>query len=325
MRFLIIRLSSLGDIILTEPVTALIKQQYPDAVIDYITKPLYQDIVKLFPYVSNVYTDYENSKFLTSISKVPYDYAIDLHNKLNSRLILNKINAKDKRVYKKQRLLRSKIVKKQTDESIDSTLSLYLSALTGIIKSPTPLAPWLSTPKATIPFEIKEDKLKIGIFPGASYETKRWPSEHFKKAIELLDSNFDTDFYIMGSESESGLTSKITRYFGENCIDLGGKLNFSELAKAISSMDLLITNDSGPMHLASAYNKPLVAIFGATHPRLGFKPMNNKAVVLAKDYPCQPCSLHGGNKCPLKHYKCMQDITPQEVFELCKEMITRSL
>jgi lipopolysaccharide heptosyltransferase II len=314
-------LSSLGDIILTEPVSALIRRHFPDAVIDYITKPSFKDIVELFPEIDNVYTDYQNRSFLKEISAEPYDYAIDLHNKLNSRFILHSLKSKRKLIYRKDRHLRSLIVQKRTAKTIDSTLSLYLSAVEGVVDISSPPDPRMQIPEISLPIRIKKYPLKIGVFPGASYETKRWPGEYFKTLCDRLIREKDAEVFIMGSKSEQKLTSSIARICGDRCHDLGGALSLNQLAVAVSQMDLLITNDSGPMHLASAYKKPLIALFGATHPKLGFAPMNPGAVIIQKEYPCRPCSLHGGAKCPLKHFRCMQDITPADVFNTCMTIL----
>ncbi len=311
-------MSSLGDIILTEPITALLKKEFPDADIDYLTKPVFKELVSLFPHVDNIHTDYKNRGFLKSLGQ--YDYAFDLHGKLSSAIALHAIRATKKFTYKKQRLLRQKIVAGRTDASISSTSSLYFSAIEPVIGKQD-----IPNPSITIPHieDIlnKTDRLQVGIFPGASYNSKRWPSEYFKLLIEDLISKSKAEVTLLGSKSEYELCESIASIHPTYCTNRAGEFDLVRLAKFVSEFDLLITNDSGPMHLASAYAKPLVAIFGATHPRLGFAPMNDNAVVLTMDYPCQPCSLHGGDVCPLKHFRCMQDILPDEVYNACLKVL----
>src|SRR3989304_6567858 len=98
-------------------------------------------------------------------------------------------------------------------------------------------------------------------------------------------------------------------------INLAGKTTLRELASLMERCDLVVTNDSGPLHMAGALGKPVVALFGPTVEEFGFTPLNNQSLVLSKDLPCRPCSLHGSNRCPLGHHHCMNTIQPDEVFE----------
>lgn len=101
----------------------------------------------------------------------------------------------------------------------------------------------------------------------------------------------------------------------------GCHLGLAELIRVIGACDLVLSNDSGPMHLAAALGKKQVALFGATHPRLGFSPMNDNAVVLCRDLDCQPCSLHGGHACPKGHFGCMTGIPAEKILGLIDQML----
>ena len=100
-----------------------------------------------------------------------------------------------------------------------------------------------------------------------------------------------------------------------------GELDLQQLVTAIDKMDVIISNDSGPMHIAAALEKPQITIFGATHPKLGFAPLNKNAVILSTDLECQPCSLHGSKACPLDHFNCMKQISVVDISKILKNML----
>ncbi len=311
-------MSSLGDIILTEPITALVKSQYPDSVIEYLTKPTFKELVEMFPHVDKVHTEYKDIAYLKKLGH--FDYAIDLHGKLSSYIAIKAVRAKQKYTYKKQHFLRQAIVAKRTDRTIGSTIDLYATAVSSFVNTKE-----MPFPKLIVPARKRNNErdvnLRVGVFPGASFNTKRWLTEYFKTTIDKLISEDGVEITLLGSKDEYDLCSSIAKMNPSRCENKAGEFSFRQLAEEVDKFDLLITNDSGPMHLASALSKPLIAIFGATHPKLGFAPLNDKAIVLTKDYPCQPCSLHGGDRCPLKHFRCMQDIKPNEVLKAVRKLI----
>ncbi len=101
----------------------------------------------------------------------------------------------------------------------------------------------------------------------------------------------------------------------EEPVILAGKTNILQSAAVISECKVILSNDSAPVHIASAMKKLVVAIFGSTVPEFGFGPYGKGHVIIGKKMECRPCGIHGKNKCPKKHFKCMTEITTQEVFE----------
>ena len=195
--------------------------------------------------------------------------------------------------------------------AISSTVDLYASALRYIQSNVTLSKPLLQIPLGyTLPL-VPENKKLVALFPGAAHFTKTYPLVSYKEI--LRDCHRDIVFWLLGSKAESDLCGKLHYASKENTIDLSGKLDMPALVSAIAKADLIISSDSGPMHIAAALNKQQIAIFGATHPRLGFAPLNDKAEILCAELDCQPCSLHGGMKCPLGHLNCMKAITAKQV------------
>ncbi len=157
----------------------------------------------------------------------------------------------------------------------------------------------------------KNGKQLIGIFPGALHKTKQYPIEQTADVINNLSDKFH--LILLGSTNELSLSEKLVSLSNKEVTNLCGKLTIFEMISAINDLDIIITNDSGPMHIAAALNKSQIAIFGATHPKLGFAPMNKNAIVLTADVDCQPCSLHGSTSCPLDHFNCMKSIMFTEI------------
>ena len=311
MKILIIRLSSLGDIVLTQPVVKILRQVYPNAKIDFLTKKQFVDLVQAFGDADNILV-WENEirrdfKNLLKLRK-NYDIVIDLHSKLNTFIIKKILQAPKTVTYQKKHLLRLAIIKKITKKKIDSTVELYFSALAKLGIKTELIFPELFV-REKYDFKLGNSK-KILIFPGALHRTKMYPPEQFSRFIDSVPAKWNCKFIVAGSENEKEICDKLVSLTKSEIINLCGKLSVSELLAVINSADVVISNDSGPMHIAAALKKPQIAIFGATHPALGFAPLNQKAVVLAANIPCQPCSLHGTEKCPKQHFKCMKMISP---------------
>ncbi len=151
----------------------------------------------------------------------------------------------------------------------------------------------------------------IGIAPQSNWQTKRWPAENFKKVAEEFSK--ENTVVILGSARE--------KWEGENIINLSGETPLKDLIAACSLLDLLVSNDCGVMHIASALGVKVVVIYGATVPGLGFTPWGVHRVVENNSLECRPCSLHGPRKCPKKHFKCMLDIKPEEVIEDARDIL----
>jgi heptosyltransferase-2 len=319
MKILIIRLSSLGDIILTQPILATLRQVYPNAEIDYITKPEYGELVKLFKEVNKMIEWKGVFKTKKELQAQKYDIVIDLHAK-GSTWNIKKMCRPDKTVtYNKKHLLRMAIVKKWTGKSIYSTLDLYHSALRKLGIKPLFDAPKLQI-NSTIDLTPGKE-LKIAVFPGATHPTKRLPLEKWIALCNNLQS-CNAEIFIHGSKAEKQICAELfTKISNPKKQNLCGTQSISELVHFVADMDVIISNDSGPMHIAAALEKPQVAFFGSTNTRLGFRPLNEKAIVFQTLLPCQPCSLHGKKKCPLGHFKCMKNIDIDVVLSEMEEFI----
>ncbi|MEA3506903.1 MAG: lipopolysaccharide heptosyltransferase II [Elusimicrobiota bacterium] len=150
----------------------------------------------------------------------------------------------------------------------------------------------------------RDDRKVVGIAPQSVWPTKRWPAQRYR---ELIDSIKDrAQIVIFGSQKEE---------WPQEAVNLTSRTSIKELIAAISQIDLLVSNDSGVMHIAAALGKTAVVIFGATVPELGFAPYGSQTTIIEKDLDCRPCGLHGPKRCPRGHFKCMKDIKVETVRE----------
>jgi len=329
MKILVLRLSSIGDIILTQPVPRALKKKFPDAQIDFLTKPSYRGIVEAFDCIDNIYEWEDKKTAIKIIRKNKYDLIIDLHSKLNTLIIKFLSGTKKLVTVNKRHWYRWALTKKLIKQPNQSMSSLFLKTLTKIGIESDDFVPALF-PKEVLKSVIYKlytdngidrNKKLVGIFPSALHYTKRYSTIELARFINLVPDKYKCQFLILGSKQDDQYADKIIERTGVRVHNLCGKVNIPELIALVDTLDFVISNDSGPMHIAAALKKPQIAIFGGTHPQLGFAPLNVNAAVLNTDLPCQPCSIYGLDKCPLGTMDCMKAITADHLLSAFEELI----
>lgn len=156
---------------------------------------------------------------------------------------------------------------------------------------------------------IATNQRLVGFHPGSIWPTKRWPEDRYAALIRQLSSQADIRPILIGGKNDIALAAKITREAQIPILDLTGKTSLSELIALMGRLSLFITNDSGPMHVATACGVPTLAFFGPTTKELGFFPYGPEHRVLEVDLACRPCGLHGAKVCPEGHFLCMRLIS----------------
>ena len=173
--------------------------------------------------------------------------------------------------------------------------------------------------------QLSPDKKWIAIAPGSVWATKRWPVERYASLATRILDHSDLGIVLLGSKDEA----RACEFIENACVrerpgsesrirNLAGKTTLRQLSAIFPRLSKLICNDSSPVHFASAFNIPTVAIFGATTAAMGFGPLADGSEVIEEDLPCRPCSDHGPSKCPLEHFRCMRQITVDRVFDALK-------
>lgn len=166
----------------------------------------------------------------------------------------------------------------------------------------------------------------IALAPGSVWATKRWPS-YDALAAELAQSAIGARLVVLGAAGDAPLAAAIAdavaRTGGPAVIDATGQLSLLGSAALLARCRLLVTNDSAPLHLASAMNTPTVAVFGPTVPALGFGPLADRRTVVERyTLGCRPCHAHGPQQCPLKHWRCMRDLTSDRIVKEIRATFT---
>jgi heptosyltransferase-2 len=165
-------------------------------------------------------------------------------------------------------------------------------------------------------FQLQTDKKILALCPGAEYgEAKRWPMSHYAEvAKQKLQAGWQV--WLFGSPKDAPVTSQINQLSGGDCIDLSGKTNLTEAVDLLSLVDVVISNDSGLMHVAAALDRNLIALYGSSDP-LFTPPLNPNAKIISLGLECSPCFKR---ECPLGHTRCLIEITPQQVISAMDEL-----
>ena len=329
MKILIIRFSSLGDIVLTTPVIAYLKNRNPKAIIHYVTKSTFKEILEENPYIDQLIELKDNSIFslarlMAKTDPAAYDIVFDLHNSLRSNLFTMLIKKRKIFRYKKPYLKRWFLVyfKKNLFKKIDEVPYLYIKEYKAdLIKLKSPVVVPVALEKKNLS-GWNDKKITLAIAPGARWFTKKWPVENFINVIHQYHSeNPKTQIVLLGGKDEKDTSRAILAKMKhkKNIYDFTGKLSIRESAFVLSKCKSLLTNDSGLMHVAAAFDTKIIALFLSTVPEFGFQPFTKNKFVLSEKISCKPCDHKGLPKCPKKHFKCALHIKPDDVLNVLKK------
>ncbi|MCP5063854.1 MAG: glycosyltransferase family 9 protein [Ignavibacteriae bacterium] len=312
---LIVRLSSLGDILLTTPLIRSLKNSNPNIKIDFVVRKEFKDTVLHNPHLNNIYQvtrDQNYSELRDQLSKTEYDVVIDLQNNLRSRSLTKKISKNIFR-FKKPNIDKFLLVnfKLNLFKKIISIPERYANSLPNFNLDEESLELFLPN---EIKSDIEQSTNIIGLCPGSVHKTKMWLEEYFVELGNLLVQN-NYKVFLFGGKSDREICKSISNQI-EQSIDLSNDNKLFELSANMRMCKTIVCNDSGLMHTAVANNVPVVAVFGSTVKEFGFTPYKNKSLVIEKnELTCRPCSHIGLGECPKKHFECMKKLTPQLVFE----------
>ncbi|MEJ5261192.1 MAG: glycosyltransferase family 9 protein [Ignavibacterium sp.] len=319
-KVLIIRLSSLGDILLTTPLIRALKKINPQLEIDFLLRQEYKDVLSLNPNLHELFfftrNDFENLKILNHLREKNYNLIIDLQNNLRSRGITSKLKGEkvrfDKKSFQKILLVKTKINLLRNEPPIPVR---YAKVIEGLTLDNFGLELFTDkTPSAV----IQNKNNLIGLCPGARHFTKRWPVEYYIQLGKyLIQNNFDV--VLFGGKIDSEICKKINQEIPE-VVNLQNDDDILQTAADMKLCKAIVCNDSGLMHTAAAVGVKVLTIFGSSIKEFGFAPYNAKSLLIENNsLSCRPCSHIGRENCPEKHFACMKEIKPEFVFnELIK-------
>lgn len=334
MRFLLIRLTALGDVVLAEPIIRALRRRYPEAAIDVVTEARYAPLVEqLFDVDRAIGWDRRGEdRGAAGLKKVrarlpvqEYSTVIDLQGKLRTRAFARLVPAERRFTLKKRSGVKSLLAILGHDPPIDDrhASEVYLSALGPLeLEEGFDPQPRLKRPAPLLARE-KTERL-VGLSPGATHATKRWPAERFAElADRLAAAEPTTRFVLIGGEGDRATLDTIRAATEAAIIDPFdvAALDVPALARALASLDLLISVDTGPAHLAAAFGVPVVAIFGPTS-TVRWGPRGSAHRIASLRLDCSPCSNMGGERCPRpdRAHACLHDLTVDQVLAAVKEL-----
>jgi ADP-heptose:LPS heptosyltransferase len=337
MKILIIRFSSIGDIVLTTPVIRGLKQQVPGSEIHFLTKSAYLQILSSNPYIDKIhYLEQSLQAVITELKRENFDFVIDLHHNIRSMKVKDALKVKS---YSFDKLN----VRKWIYTSFKWNLLPDLHIVDRYMETVATLG--VKNDGAGLDYFIaKEDFINesdlptshqagyVGIVIGAALNTKKYPFHHVKKLCELLDH----PIVLLGGLEDADEGDRIAASDKIKIYNACGKFGLNESADLVRRAKLIVTNDTGLMHIAAAYKRPVISLWGNTVPEFGMYPYYGKNylersagngkglpydILEIKKLRCRPCSKIGYDACPLGHFKCMEKINPQQVVELIRSRL----
>ncbi|RLB13872.1 MAG: lipopolysaccharide heptosyltransferase II [Deltaproteobacteria bacterium] len=335
---LVVRLSSLGDVLLTTPVLRALRQKWPGARISFLTKEEFAPLLHNNPHLDEVITTSGGGTFEQSrdlVRKLRYrkwDLLVDLHRSLRSFLFRRLVPAARTVVYSKYRLKRTLLIYTRLDlypASVPLVPERYVKPLEpfGVKLDEGPCELFLDE-------SDREPALKkisarwpsspplLAVAPGSAWPIKRWPVESFAESARELALRFGFKVILLGSKKDAEICARLAQILGQKlCLDLAGKLPIRGSAAAVAEARLLLTNDTGLMHIATAVGTPVVAVFGPTTRHFGYFPYRAESRVVETRLYCRPCTHNGRVRCPLGHFRCMKDIKAERVVEAAVELL----
>jgi heptosyltransferase-2 len=326
-RILIIRLGAIGDILLTTPVIRILKTRYPECRIDFLTKEAYIPLLKSHPGLNRVLAFQtggglrELLNVLRTVRRERYDAVADLQNNFRSRIMEVFSGAHQRSVFHPGRVKRFLLVhfRRNLYRTIQPVPLKYLRSVRALgIEDDGGGLDFFIKPAAreslngrigAMGLRIKEPILALA--PGAGRATKRWPADRFAGVgLHFLRKGYQ--IVVLGGQDDADSCKSVLDRMDGSAVSFCGTLMLSETAAFLERIALLVTNDTGVMHMASALKVKTVAIFGPTTRHFGFFPFRSSSTVVEANLGCRPCSYHGTERCPERHFKCMLDISSAE-------------
>ena len=328
MKVLVIQTAFIGDVILATAVAEELHLSVPDVQIDFLVRRGNEGLFNHHPFIGEVLLwDKQKNKLINLIKIIKkvrdkqYDYVINLHRFASSGFITLLSNARCTIGYNKNPL--SFFFNQKFPHQLGLKGGSYahevernhtlIQALTKVNASRPRLYPTAKDFQELMTYQAKP---YVCIAPSSVWFTKQWPKEKWVELIQLIPQEYN--IYLLGAPADKMLAEEIIQLSDrKNIYAFCGRLNFLQSAALMKKAVMNYVNDSAPMHLASAMNAPVTAIFCSTIKEFGFGPLSDHAYIFEEkqDLSCRPCGLHGYKACPKGHFQCAHLIDPKEIAE----------
>ena len=319
LRILCVRFSSIGDVLLTTPLVRALHRRHPEAELYFVTKQAMAPLVVENPHLTRVIELQPHERitdFARRLRALGPTHGLDLHGSLRSTalrwLVPSHWSGYSKRKFARTTLIATKInvYGKQVpvpERYFEAARALDVEADGGppeFFLAPAARAHimhWLAeVGLGQKPFAV--------VAPGAAHATKRWPIQHWQVLTERLQ-RLGFAIIAVGGPGDRELATAL----GSSVINVAGEFALQETGACLARAAVVVSGDTGVMHMATAVGTPVVALFGPTVEPFGFFPYTKRATILERDLNCRPCSAMGTERCPLGHHRCLADIVPDDV------------
>ncbi len=338
-KILVLRLSSLGDVILCSSFLKSLREHFPEAAVDFVVRSDLEPVAAMLPGVDRVLAIERDAgpwalwRTSGELARQGYAHVFDLHQSLRSRLLSSHLWSRRRPGFDKQSVPRWALVHLHRDwyRRFGNARSLRERTLEPLRR--LGFEPRLHPTELRIPQEARREAealLKgaapaarwIGVVPGARWPTKRWPG--FADLVRTLAAESDhLRFAIVGAREDAEVVARVGQACGERGVDLAGRLDLPRAAAVLERCELVITNDSGLLHMAEAVGRPVLAFFGSTSPSFGYAPYRPESRFLYHPPPCSPCSKNGSRPCHRPTHECMLGIKVEEAAAAAAERLAQ--
>ena len=323
---LAVRFSSIGDILLTTPLLRAIRHTHPRGRLTVLTKREYVPLLSHNPHVNLVLGLPPDGSILSLASELRgdrYTHLLDLHDNLRSRALRLLVPGRW-RTYPKHRLARAWLIRAKRNRYRDRrpVAERYFSAAHDLGVKPDGCPPdfFLGTEAGEQAFDwlrtvgLEDESNIVALAPGAAHATKRWPLEHWQ-ALVARNLESGAAVVIVGGPGDAALGASLAHDGRGRVANAAGVFGLQGTGALLQRTRVVVSGDTGVMHMATAVGTPVVSLFGPTVQAFGFFPYTRVASVVELPLPCRPCTAQGGSRCPLGHHRCMIEIQPGVVYD----------
>ncbi len=329
MKFLIIRLSSIGDIVLMTPAIRCLRKKYPESEIHFLTKKAFAAVTEANPYINKFhYFDDNFGELAKTLDAEGFDYVIDLHKNLRTYRLKQEVRSKwlsYKKLSVEKFLLTKLRINRMPGRHI-TLRSLDTLSVFGVEDDGLGLDYFIpehqGLPKAELPAPWNQDYIALVI--GASYYTKKLPVSQLTQLCDRLN----VPVVLVGGKDDAGEGSQIEAESSADIYNTCGKLSLHQSADLVRQAKVVISHDTGLQYIACAFGTPVLAIWGGTSPKLDVEPFYGSREQITSQLslppyqnfvvpglPCQPCSNYGTRSCPKGHFNCMKKQNVEAIAE----------
>jgi heptosyltransferase-2 len=304
---LVVRLSALGDVVLATAVIGALRAKWPSARLEFLAAAPFDGILAWVPGLDAAHA-WSGDGLPDGVRARAWDVVVDLSGTGRSRRLLRAVSASRRLCISKQTLRRFAFVWARPFGATSRGLVPVLDRMFATVE-PLGVAREGRRPRFAVPDPPPDGPVLLA--PGAGRDTKRWPAERFGEIAREVRA-LGRDVVIAGAESERGIVEQAAR---RTDAEIALVADPSRIPPLAARCPVAVTNDSGWLHAAEACGARVVAIFGPTHPDLGFAPVAPGSIAIHTGIECSPCDLHGPRRCPKGHHRCMNDVPVARVLD----------